>query len=81
MHEVGAFEAKTHLAELLRRVENGERITITRHGKPVAMLVPPKEPASDVKAAIKAMREFRDKHGPKLGGSTIRKLIEEGRRY
>jgi prevent-host-death family protein len=37
---VGAFAAKTHLAELLGRVEAGESITITRHGRPVARLVP-----------------------------------------
>lgn len=37
---VGAFEAKTHLSELLTRVESGEQITITKHGRPVARLVP-----------------------------------------
>ena len=39
MITVGAFEAKTKLSELLDRVERGEEITITRHGKPVARLV------------------------------------------
>jgi len=38
--EVGAFEAKNTLGSLLDRVENGEEIVITRHGKPVARLVP-----------------------------------------
>lgn len=37
---VGAFAAKTHLAELLARVEAGQSITITKHGRPVARLVP-----------------------------------------
>ena len=40
MDTVGAFEAKTHLSALLERVEKGETITITRHGTPVARLVP-----------------------------------------
>ena len=40
MAEIGAYEAKTRLAELLGRVERGERIVITRHGRPVAQLVP-----------------------------------------
>ena len=40
MDSVGAFEAKTHLYDLLDRVSRGEKITITRHGVPVAMLVP-----------------------------------------
>lgn len=38
---VGLFEAKTHLSDLVSRAEAGEVITITRHGKPVARLVPP----------------------------------------
>lgn len=38
---IGAFKAKTHLSELLERVRRGERITITKHGTPVAVLVPP----------------------------------------
>lgn len=40
MPEVGAYEAKTHLGQLLERVEKGERFVITRHGRPVAELVP-----------------------------------------
>ena len=38
--EIGAFEAKNKLGMLLDRVERGEEIIITRHGKPVARLVP-----------------------------------------
>ena len=37
---VGAYEAKTHLSELLEKVEAGEEITITKHGAPVAKLLP-----------------------------------------
>jgi prevent-host-death family protein len=40
MNEIGAFEAKNTLRTLLDRVERGEEIVITRHGKPVARLVP-----------------------------------------
>ncbi len=40
MSEIGAFEAKNTLGTLLDRVERGEEIVITRHGKPVARLVP-----------------------------------------
>jgi len=77
---VGAYEAKTHLPELLRRVEKGERITITKHGHPVAELVP----ASDerrrrVSEAIAGLKEFSK--GRKLDGITIKELIEEGRRF
>jgi prevent-host-death family protein len=40
LREVGAFEAKNTLGTLLDRVERGEEIVMTRHGKPVARLVP-----------------------------------------
>lgn len=40
--EVGAFEAKTHFSQLLRQVEEGQTVYITRHGKRVAELHPPK---------------------------------------
>jgi prevent-host-death family protein len=39
LQEIGAFEAKNTLGSLLDRVERGEEIVITRHGKPVARLV------------------------------------------
>ena len=81
MHQVGSFEAKTHLPALLERVAQGETITITKHGKPVARLVPI-EPASanmTVQDAISEMLEFG--RGRSLGGLSIRDLIEEGRRH
>lgn len=77
MDEVGAYEAKTHFAELLDRVAAGERITLTKHGKPVALLIPieKKPPAAEV---IRQIREFR--RGRRLEGITVRELIDEGRR-
>lgn len=75
--EVGAYEAKTNLSRLLERVERGERITLTRHGRPVAMLVPveDKRAPEDV---IRDLREFR--RGRRLGDIGVRTLVEEGRR-
>ncbi len=84
MISVGSFEAKTHLPALLERVAKGEKITITKRGKPVAMLVPPAAAAApkDLKRLVKEMLAWREKEGPKLGPDlTIRQLIEEGRRY
>src|SRR3990170_359066 len=40
MKQVGVYEAKTQLPRLLDEVERGESVTITRHGRPVARLVP-----------------------------------------
>jgi prevent-host-death family protein len=79
MEAVGSYDAKTRLPELLKRVAKGERITITRHGVPVAVLQPPEttqRPAPE--KAIAALRRFRAKHA--LAGLTLRQLIEEGRR-
>jgi prevent-host-death family protein len=82
MENIGSFEAKTHLPQLLERVANGEEFTITKHGKPVARLVPTltAKAKPDVRAAVEAMKQFRK--GRTLGeGLTIRDLIEEGRRF
>ncbi len=76
---VGAFEAKTHLAALLERVEKGETITITRRGVAVARLVPVDPvPRRTRKEVIEDLKNFRK---IPLDGITIRELIEEGRRY
>jgi prevent-host-death family protein len=77
---VGSYEAKTRLAELLRLVEEGERITITRHGRPVALLVPPQGSSGrtvpETVLEIKARRRERIL-GPDL---SVSDLIREGRR-
>ena len=79
METIGAYEAKTHLPKLLERVLKGERITITKHGVPVAVLQPP-DPVKkvDTRSVIVELIKFRDKHS--LGGISIRDVIEEGRR-
>lgn len=79
METVGAYEAKTHLPKLLDRVAKGERIVITRHGTPVAVLQPvDAEKQIDVAAVIQEMRRFRKEHT--LDGLSIKELIEHGRR-
>jgi prevent-host-death family protein len=76
---IGAYEAKTHLPRLLDEVAKGERITITKHGHPVAMLVPPgTADTRDVEEVIARFRELRK--GVNLGGLSIKDLINEGRR-
>lgn len=60
--EIGAFEAKTHLADLLRRAEAGEDVVITRRGKPVARLVPFREgTAVDQELVLERLRAFRQR--------------------
>ncbi len=80
MPTIGSFEAKTHLPALLERVQKGERITITKHGVPVALLVPAEISArKDRKQVIAALKQFGSGRSfPE--GMTIRDAIEEGRR-
>jgi prevent-host-death family protein len=79
MASVGAFEAKTHFSSLLERVEKGEHIIITRHGKPVAKLVPAAGiDAHVVDETIVQLKNFAK--GQSLGGLSVRELREEGRR-
>ena len=77
MSQVGAYEAKTHLPQLLEKVALGERITITKHGRCVAVLQPV-EGGSSVNHAIDAIKEFRQ--GKCLQADSIKSMIEEGRR-
>jgi prevent-host-death family protein len=81
MATVGAFEAKTHLPALLKRVEKGEEITITNRGVPVALLVPPRPRIKkDIDQVIAELKEF-GKGRSLPPGMTIRDMIEEGRRF
>ena len=78
--EIGAFDAKARLSELLRDVQQGRRYTITVRGKPVAELVPckPRRDPEAVRRAIQALRDF-----PKIEGvpaEEVRRWIEWGRK-
>ena len=81
---VGAFEAKTKFSELLERVSQGAEITITKHEKPVARLVPFEKPSQvELAALFQQMADFRGKHplNPKgLEKVSYRDLIDGGRK-
>ena len=76
-NDVGVYDAKTHLTALLDRVEKGEQFTITKHGRPIARLVPvtraDRERRREAIARIKELSK-----GQILGGS-LKDLINEGR--
>ncbi len=90
MPKVGAYEAKTHLPKLLERVKKGERFVITKHGQPVAELVPVSgsEPER-TKRAIDDLKDFRAdlmQRGVRLRdlldkGESIRDLAHKGHRF
>lgn len=74
---VGIYDAKNTLSELLDRVEAGETIAVTRHGRKVALLTPvnPQRPAA--RQAIARLRQLRA--GSRLGGLKVKDLRDEGR--
>ncbi len=82
MQEIGAFDAKTHFAQLLNAVEQGEEIIVTRHGKQVAIIKPIGDTQDKLsrqqraRAAIKRLRK-----GTTLGKDlSLKSMVEEGRR-
>lgn len=77
MSTIGAYEAKTHLPALLERVERGERFTITRHGKAIALLIPLEDQPEAAGSLADELRRIRS--GTRLRGLSIRKLRDAGR--
>jgi prevent-host-death family protein len=78
MTSVGAYEAKTHFSELLEKVTRGDRVIITKHGVPVAVLQAVERSGEEPATAIEKIKDFRK--GNILGGISLKSLIEAGRR-
>ncbi len=77
--EIGSYEAKTKLPELLRGIQAGNRYTITLRGEPVADLVPTEGGKdSDAVAAVEQMRQLMMSAQP-IAGVDVKALIGEGR--
>lgn len=79
--EVGSFEAKNRLSELLAVAERGERVYITRRGKRIAVLMSAgddDEKPATAKALLEQFTAFRK--GARRGRESLRALIEVGRR-
>jgi prevent-host-death family protein len=75
---VGVYDAKTQLPRLLDEVQRGETITITRHGRPVARLVPVSGEKGNTEETIASIRRMRE--GQRLDGLGVRELINAGRK-
>jgi prevent-host-death family protein len=78
MKTVGSYQLKTHLAQFLALVMKGETIEVTKHGKPVAHIVPAslkgKQSKKEAIAMLKSMKVALD-------GTSLRALIDAGRKY
>jgi prevent-host-death family protein len=81
VHEIQASEAKTHLPQLLDRVEHGETIVITRHGRPIAQLIPAadrrREETIQALADLDALRRIM----PNCSIEEFRTAVHEGHKY
>lgn len=81
MREIQASEAKTHLPQLLDEVERGETIVITRHGRPIARLVPEVERRQvEIARAIESIRARRRRTG-RITAEELLSARHEGHRY
>ncbi len=78
--KIGAFDAKTHLSELLNKVQEGHTITITKRGKPVAQLVPCRDKNLQIKKTD-ILNEFEQIRTQIKGKVDIKSFINEGRKY
>lgn len=87
---VSASAAKIHLSKLLERTQKGERFGITKHGRPVAELVPvTRTDPEAVRRTISDIRSFREtlrKRGVQIRGlikkgEDLRDLAHQGHRY
>ena len=64
MREIQASDAKTHLPQILDEVERGETVRITRHGRPIARIVPePHRRQEEVDKAIESIKLLRKSTG------------------
>ena len=81
MREIGAFEAKTPLSALLAAAEQGETVTITRRGTPVARLVPVAGPSrAEALRRLSGLRARLARQGVSLSTGDILSARDEGRR-
>ena len=80
MERIGAYEAKTHLSRLLDRVARGESLTITRHGRPVARLVPVAGERGLAQEAAARIVERR-RHLKRVPLADLMATLHEGHRY
>ena len=79
MQEIGLFEAKNKLSELVERAARGEKIGITRRGK-LAAVIGPAQLKATLKEIFDDIEEIRKRAKPLPKGVTVKNLMEEGRK-
>jgi prevent-host-death family protein len=82
MREIPASEAKTHLPQLLDAVERGETVVITRHGRPIARLVPEaKRRQAEIDGAVESIKAMRRRRGRGVNLEELLGARHEGHNY
>jgi prevent-host-death family protein len=81
MREIQASDAKAHLPQLLDEVERGETVIITRHGRPIARIVPEAElRQKEIDRAIEGIKALRRRTG-KITRAELLSARHEGHKY
>ena len=81
MREIQASEAKIHLSQLLDKVEQGETLVITRHGRPIARIVPESDRhQEEVDRALAGIRELGKRTG-RISANDLLSARDEGRKF
>ena len=80
MSTIAAYDAKTRFAELLDRIERGESIVITRHGRPVARLTPVEDTRREAIADAVDRIKTRRRDAPRVSRDELRSWVREGHR-
>lgn len=81
MRDIQASEAKTHLPQILDAVERGETVRITRHGRPIARIIPEaSRRQAEIDEAIANIRALR-RHTGKITLEELLSVRHEGHKY
>ena len=81
IREIQASQAKTHLPRLLDDVERGDTLVITRHGRPIARIVPETERRrEEIAAALDEIRQIR-RRTSRVTAAELLSARDEGRRF
>lgn len=80
MRHIQASEAKTHLPELLDEVERGVTLVITRHGRPIARLVPENDRRQSEINEVVARIQARRRRAPSITVQELLSARNEGRK-
>jgi prevent-host-death family protein len=82
MTVIGIYEGKTHFSELVKRASRGEEFVITKNGKVLAHITPPRtRERADTAVIVSQMLDYRDRQNRTTDSMTIKEMTEAGRRF